>query len=519
MSMTKKVKLIAGAIFISLFLIAGAVLIVIGSYKYIDNSRKSIALEAFKQVESGNYARAAYLFDAAFKDGDKLSGEYLAWLYCRLGNYKAALKATEESIKVGNFDSFEILGILALIGQGPVIGSDIALRHFYTVLKSKEEFLDSTAQSHKLAQMLDEAIYSARNKEDFIKLVKVGVDINAPLCLMAMGDLFYLGDSVDKSELLALDYWKKAQRLGVAAAANRLGGAYYHGIGTIKDVSIAVDFYKQGVKAKDPVAMYNLALVLLKSQDLEQIELARKLLERASDLNYIQANFLLGFVILSLGSDEPNYQEKAIYYFKKAYDAQEPIGGAFYALMSKTGRTATKDEYGYDPFDFVYQIKAQGSLIGNTIIESIDRGISPDVILDSFISHIQSALFYDHYNRVSNEKGISIDGDQALANAKAKSDENYRSEFLDDNTYDEELEEEQEKEALMKKSKYLTVYNSDLYINGNLIYIPGIGSMLVQISPGTSVRHFVPTTEPPKPNPPYIPPEYRDTQLTLPEGF
>ena len=71
----------------------------------------------------------------------------------------------------------------------------------------------------------------------------------------------------------------------------------------------------------------------------------------------------------------------------------------------------------------------------------------------------------------------------------------------------------------MKKSKYLTVYNSDLYINGNLIYIPGIGSMLVQISPGTSVRHFVPTTEPPKPNPPYIPPEYRDTQLTLPEGF
>lgn len=465
--------------FLGLLMLIGAAIIVWGSYKMMDNNRKSITNEALYSIEQGNYARASYLLSEAYNAGDQLAIEYLAWLECRRGNYQRALLYANQSVQAGNVRSYQILGILSLLGYGHVPGADTAMKYFSYAI-DPEIYPDSLSQQKVLSQMVDNALSYPNDEKEYYKLVEHGVKINAPKSILAMGDLFFLGENTDKSYPAALDYWLKANRLGVVESYNRLGGVYYNGLGTNRNVNRAIEYYKQGVAHNDPMSMFNLALILLKEQGTEHYKVAKELLERAAAQHLGEAYSLLGILKYTVEQDTPNYQKESADLFELAYEHRAPAGSVIYALMQIAG---VGMDANYDlGMDCLYSLKEQGSLVAGELIRELTKGYNPQEMLRQVLFFVKKAIFAkDAYGKVNLNR--------------------------------------EEQVAFVGNANRTEVQNYTIEYKSNIVFLPMFGPMLIFRSPATGARHFYVTSIPPKPPAPPIPPGYREDPLVLQYGF
>jgi TPR repeat protein len=150
-----------------------------------------------------------------------------------------------------------------------------------------------------------------------------------------LGVFYSRGEGVEKDELAAFKWFRKAADQNLAPAQYTLGNYYHDGLTVEKDYAEAVRWYRKAIEQNHAGAQYNLGVCYRDGQGVpkdgpEAVHWFRK----AADQNYAQAQYNLG-VCYSLGQGvEQDLAEMLRWYRKSAgqhyAEAQSGLAGCYY---------------------------------------------------------------------------------------------------------------------------------------------------------------------------------------------
>lgn len=153
-----------------------------------------------------------------------------------------AVKRFEKAGELGYAKAYHLLGNLYM--NGDYVSKNVAKAQAYY---EKGCELDYGAAYFNLGDIY---AYGRNGVTDLVKafnLFKYGADnCNCPQCQNRVGSAYHLGRGVAVNKALAFRYWKKSAENdpNFIFASFNLGTAYRYGIGTQKNLSMAVECYK-----------------------------------------------------------------------------------------------------------------------------------------------------------------------------------------------------------------------------------------------------------------------------------
>ena len=126
----------------------------------------------------------------------------------------------------------------------------------------------------------------------------------------SLGNLYANGLGVKRNRKRALYWYKKSAKQGNSDGICSLGNAYLHGIGTKKDSTKATEYFERSAKMDNPLAQYDLAKVLYKTEEIIPLDLDKEAaagwMQKAANNNLPQAQYKLGLMYFKgivLGKD------------------------------------------------------------------------------------------------------------------------------------------------------------------------------------------------------------------------
>lgn len=480
---------------IGICMLLSAACIYYGAYMYMDNNRKAVTLDGIDAIEAGKYARAGLLLTQAADAGDKLATEFVAWFECRRGNYEKAFHYANVAVHKNLPRSNMILGLLSLQGLGIDPGADTAYELFVKAVNNPGVVLEGRREG--LADIIDLSLRYAKKRADYVNLAIKGAGIQGKGSLLAMGDILFLGDGLDRNPVKSIEYWQKAAKQGVPEAKTRLASVFFHGYGTPRNPKMAVDYYQEAIKAEEPVAMYDFALIALR-KDSSALSVAKQLLEESAKRGFGPAMTALGVLNIGGGSRTEAYKM-----FEQAYEAHEVSGSVFYALMSFNGDSCKKDEG--KGLSILVSEKEQGSQIAKDLIRALSKGFDGREIFNELGIIARKII----YGELSFYQGAP-EGQSYLTDSYGST-----------KYYTKNAGKDEELVAALGRRNYPEQNSEDsITVGGQTIEMPSLGNLILYSNPTTGAKPFIALVEPPKAPPPPIPPSYRqEPETKLPEGF
>lgn len=246
------------------------------------------------------YTRERNRMRRAKKDADSgsVSKQNMYANYCAyLGNYIEAIKYYKMAANQGDIDSFYELGLLYKLGKRVRRNFNKAYRYFKDALPSLRLDISEYAILH----------------ENLTFLNKKGIDI---------------------AEL------KKEAANGNVESIYKLGIAHEYAKGVRRNMNYAFDCYKVAAEKDHTLAQYRFGIWYYNYTNMdyssETVQISRKFLTMAASKGHVYAAFALG------GSYHLDDEEKSLYYFKIAADAEIPVacrmvGSKYEAIYTNTG--------------------------------------------------------------------------------------------------------------------------------------------------------------------------------------
>ena len=129
---------------------------------------------------------------------------------------------------------------------------------------------------------------------------------------MSLGYMYLYGtNGVEVDTKKAFQYYEKAAEQNDPIAVNNLGSLYFSGIGTKKNVDMALSLFSKAADLGNDNAALNLAFILLTGgvKDPSRNQKAFELFEKAYKSGNKIAEFMLGYAYYKGFVTQPNYQE------------------------------------------------------------------------------------------------------------------------------------------------------------------------------------------------------------------
>jgi len=121
-----------------------------------------------------------------------------------------------------------------------------------------------------------------------------------PLAQLRLGQLYYHGHGVRESDQIALQWFERAARQGLADAQFQAGNMYAYGLVSLPadadPARLAAQWYFEAARQGHAEAQYSLGILFLTGSGVQQSDAeARKWIERAATLGHADAKrFLQG---------------------------------------------------------------------------------------------------------------------------------------------------------------------------------------------------------------------------------
>lgn len=255
-------------------------------------------------------------------------------------NFKKAALWYQKASDQGELDAHINLGVLYERGWG-VSKDEEKAEKFYTEAAEKGDVIGQSNLGILLAK-----------KNDFQKArfwFGRGAESEDPICLYWVASFLEQGVGGPKKPKKAFELYKKSARLGLDKAQLYLGN-FYHEDRTIKwkfykkNDQKSEMWFRKAADQRNPVACYNLAVLLLKKQprDKQTYGNVQELLTRASEGGIAEAQYNLGvFFERGLGGEQnfrkakELYKKAALQGLEKALEAYKELKGYFFEEESQ----------------------------------------------------------------------------------------------------------------------------------------------------------------------------------------
>jgi TPR repeat protein len=158
--------------------------------------------------------------------------------------------------------------------------------------------------------------------------------------LVDLGFAYFSGTNVPKDLTKAMDYFKQAAEKGQMTGIVNIGIMHYYGHGVRRDEKTGLKWYKKAADLKSPAGMYRVGLAYLDAKAVKKnVNTAIDWYKQAADSNYAPAIIALGSMYKN-GDDVAYDAATAMYYYKKAValgdnDAIWQIGDLYEFKLNK----------------------------------------------------------------------------------------------------------------------------------------------------------------------------------------
>ncbi|HAH70857.1 MAG TPA: hypothetical protein DCL74_03800 [Succinivibrionaceae bacterium] len=465
----------------SLCFAAGCFFLYQGLQTYFDSGSQNLILEGLHALENNDTDTASNRFIRVFSEDNKdsVSADFLAWMEAKKGNFDKALLYARRSIELSKqSSSCELMGYLALLGRGKAKGAEAACYYFEQAALQ----IPIHEREARFRDMLEYAISLCQTRADYIRMVKKAAEQGSALGILLLGDLEFLGEGTSVSPQSATAAWEEARRLGRNDALVRIAMQKWYGIGVKRKIDEALNMLKEAADRKEPLAMYDLALIKLRQEQSGSSAEGLKLMQQAASLKFGPAITALGILTLHLDSSKEG-MGAALSFFKRAYEAADDTGSAFYAFMLYEGLGTRAD-----------QIKGQAILH-----ELKRRGISSVKGIYDYLSSSQhsgeealqqmamlcSAQYFAE---------IVFDEGDPLApfyskNVSGKNPGVFFTPMHADFSLDSDLIHELGSNYIIRNDE-----PDEIKIQGKKLYSPHFSSLLQYYNPSAGAKKFVPAT-------------------------
>eukprot|EP01084_Bolivina_argentea_P309187 534786_1 len=159
-----------------------------------------------------------------------------------------------------------------------------------------------------------------------ISLLKTAISLGSTIAPMQLGGLYILNKTVSSPQK-AFKYYKIAADYGNNIAEHKIGYFFEEGIGTKKNITKAMQWYKISASRNNADSCNNLANCY---SDLNNKDIAIKYYEKALALGNCEAVYNYGSLLLQMRENNPTFEKKALHLMQKAATEQNHAS-AYYA--------------------------------------------------------------------------------------------------------------------------------------------------------------------------------------------
>ncbi len=160
------------------------------------------------------------------------------------------------------------------------------------------------------------------------------------LAAFSLGKLLHEHDP--KHPLKAFEWFMVAAKQGHIEASYYVGLYYQYGKGVPVNIDEAIHWYQKAALEKDKDALYHLALILIRQDKPDFVNIA-KLLEGAAKQNHPNAQYNLA-VMYQKGDGVEKDDEKALFWYEKAAEANLAIAQYNLGMIYYAGEIVEKDD-------------------------------------------------------------------------------------------------------------------------------------------------------------------------------
>lgn len=305
--------------------------------------------ETVKEKEIQQWAFSVINYEA--NKGNILAAFMLGVMYDRgLGvdkNKKEAIhwyqKAVEKNISVAQF----VLGTYYYLGEGVFKNQEKGIQLLTQAAKKDLPYANYNLAVFKYKQN--------ENSEAFLRFLQKASEQHYNKASLVLADYYLL--HLNSYEYLkeAVEIYQKMAKRKNALAQLKLGYMYEHGIYFDKNFKIAESWYSKAALQNIPLAQYLLAnLYRLGKLGEPDIEKAKFWYKKAVKQGFTPATIALGFIAENI---EHNYK-KALYWYRRAAEVNNPIGQFNLALMYEYGKGIDVDYA--DAFKWYFKAASSG---------------------------------------------------------------------------------------------------------------------------------------------------------------
>ncbi len=179
------------------------------------------------------------------------------------------------------------------------------------------------------------------DKKDVYSTYAEASDVEAQVML---GWMYSSGDGVEKNEVEAVKWYRKAAEQGNANGQNNLGGMYRDGLGVARDDAEAVKWYRKAAEQGNALGQYNLGVMYRDGLGVAQDDAeAVKWFRKAAEQGHASGQNNLGFMYTKGNGVVRDYDE-AVKWFRKAAERGNALGQYNLGVMYRDGIGVAKDE-------------------------------------------------------------------------------------------------------------------------------------------------------------------------------
>ena len=388
---------------------AGTVFLGTGVSGYVASGRESVIVAGINALSDRRIPEATNFFVKATADGEPLPLAYLSWIECARGDFQhAAEHATAAMRKQGGSYVYEIMGDLALLGFGSAKGAAAAESYFSKAV----EDLPENERKEASRAIYDRAMDLCQSFEDYKAIVADACARDSAEGLVRRGDMEFLGEGQVLSPRSAYMSWTAASAAGVVEGSVRAAAAKWYGYGMNRDMQGAYEIFSSAARSGDPVAMYDMGLITLRSNDENAIDRGFSFLRAAADRGYGPAISAAAILSLDAGTDSGGLKD-AYSLFRRAYRAGDFTGSLFYAFMTYAGIGCPEPDHDL-AFSVMFEVRRDAKDRASGFYDYVLSGIKPGeeiFALRQMVSLCASQLYGEVY---------FDDGDPAAAVYKSK---------------------------------------------------------------------------------------------------
>ena len=309
----------------------------------------------------------------ASADGDPLALAYLSWVECSRGDFQRASEhATAAMRKQGGRYVYEIMGDLALLGYGSAKGAAAAETYFAKAVAD----VDPKDRAEASRAIYDRAMGLCQSFEDYKVIVADACARDSANGLLRRGDMEFLGEGQVISPKSAYMSWSAASAAGVMEGSVRVAAAKWYGYGMERDMPGAYDLFSTAARAGDPVAMYDMGLITLRSNAANAIDRGFSYLRAAADRGYGPAISAAAILSLDAGTDSQGLKN-AYQLFRRAYRAGDYTGSLFYAFMTYAGIGCAEPDHDL-AFSIMFEVRRSTGDQASDFYDYMLAGVKPE---------------------------------------------------------------------------------------------------------------------------------------------